>query len=91
MRDLAQSGLRINGGFFVFRQEIFDYIHEGEELVEEPFKRLIAAGKLLAYRYGGFWMPMDTAKDRARYDELWASGDTPWTVWKNNGHPPEPR
>jgi len=88
MRDLVQSGLRVNGGFFVFRQEIFDYIEEGEELVERPFERLIGAGKLMAYRYDGFWMPRDTAKDRARYDEMWASGHTPWTVWKRNGTPP---
>jgi len=84
IKDIANSGLRLNGGFFIFRQEIFDYLHEGEELVIEPFERLIKAKKLQAYRYDGFWTPMDTAKDRQKYDELWSSGDTPWTVWKKD-------
>jgi glucose-1-phosphate cytidylyltransferase len=82
---MAKAGLRINGGFFLFRQEIFDYLLEGEELVEEPFERLIADGRLMAYSYDGFWLPMDTAKDRARYDELWASGKPPWVLWRRNG------
>jgi glucose-1-phosphate cytidylyltransferase len=84
-RDIAQSGLRVNGGFFVFRQEIFDYIKEGEELVMEPFQRMVAANQLLAYPYDGFWLPMDTAKDKARLDELQASGKPPWYVWNSNG------
>ena len=86
LKDIADSGLRINGGFFAFRKEIFDYMREGEELVEEPFSRLMKQRSLLAYEYDGFWLPMDTAKDRARLDELWASGRAPWMVWKNNGH-----
>ena len=82
-RDIAQSGLRVNGGFFVFRQDIFDYIQPGEELVEKPFTRLVEKQKLLAYEYDGFWVPMDTAKDKARLDDLHASGKPPWYVWKN--------
>jgi glucose-1-phosphate cytidylyltransferase len=82
-RDIAQSGLRVNGGFFIFRQEIFQYIEEGEELVLEPFQRLVANNQLLAYPYDGFWLPMDTAKDKARLDELHASGKPPWYVWHN--------
>jgi glucose-1-phosphate cytidylyltransferase len=85
-RDIAQSGLRVNGGFFVFRQEIFDNINEGEELVMEPFQRLVEKNQLLAHQYDGFWMPMDTAKDKARLDELHATGKPPWYVWKNNGN-----
>jgi len=81
-RDIAQSGLRVNGGFFVFRQEIFDYIRPGEELVHEPFQRLIADGELVAYKYDGFWLPMDTAKDKKRLDDLYDSGNPPWFVWK---------
>ena len=84
-RDIAHSGLRVNGGFFIFRPEIFDHMREGEELVVEPFQRLIARNQLLSYPYDGFWVPMDTAKDKARLDELYASGTPPWQVWKN-GH-----
>ena len=81
-RDIAKSGLRVNGGFFVFRQEIFDHIEPGEELVEQPFNRLVEERMLLAYDYDGFWVPMDTAKDKARLDELHATGNPPWYVWK---------
>jgi glucose-1-phosphate cytidylyltransferase len=80
-KDIVQSGLRVNGGFFAFKQEIFDYIHEGEELVLEPFQRLVGAGQLLAYPYDGFWMAMDTAKDKRRIDELYEGGNPPWMVW----------
>jgi glucose-1-phosphate cytidylyltransferase len=82
-RDIAQSGLRVNGGYFVFRQEIFDYMREGEELVLEPFERLIAAQQLVGYPHDGFWLPMDTAKDKKRLDDLHDAGDAPWWVWKN--------
>jgi glucose-1-phosphate cytidylyltransferase len=82
--DIVKAGFRVNAGFFTFRREIFDYIQEGEELVEQPFKRLIDQRKLLAYNYDGFWVPMDTAKDKAKLDELHASGKPPWCVWNAN-------
>jgi glucose-1-phosphate cytidylyltransferase len=93
-RDIAQSGLRVNGGFFVFRHDVFDYMQEGEELVIEPFHRLIDAGQLVAYHYDGFWLPMDTAKDKKRIDDLYETGSPPWHVWNNGktptyGHRPE--
>jgi glucose-1-phosphate cytidylyltransferase len=78
---IARSGVRVNGGFFVFTHEIFRFIREGEDLVEQPFQRLIEARKLAAYRYDGFWQPVDTAKDKNRMDELVAAGDLPWQVW----------
>jgi glucose-1-phosphate cytidylyltransferase len=71
----------INGGYFMFRHEILDYIEEGEELVREPFARLIAEEQLLAYRYQGFWAPMDTLKDHQELEALYASGSPPWAVW----------
>ncbi len=48
IKHIGKSGARINGGFMVLRQEIFNYMRDGEELVEEPFRRLIAEGKLMA-------------------------------------------
>jgi glucose-1-phosphate cytidylyltransferase len=74
----------VNGGYFIFRREIFDYINEGEELVEQPFNRLLAERKLMPYNYDGFWVPMDTAKDKAKLDDLYASGKPPWYVWVND-------
>lgn len=81
IHHVHDSDLRINGGFFLFRREIFDYIQPGEELVERPFQRLIAARLLVAYRYDGFWAPMDTLKDKQVLDELEATGRPPWGVW----------
>jgi glucose-1-phosphate cytidylyltransferase len=81
-QDIAQSGLHVNGGYFIFRSEIFNYMKPGEELVEEPFNRLIAADQLVAYRYDDFWLAMDTAKDKKRLDELYESGNPPWYVWR---------
>jgi glucose-1-phosphate cytidylyltransferase len=82
VRGARESGLWINGGFFVFKRAIFDAIEAGEELVEQPFGRLIERKELLAYRYTGFWSCMDTFKDKQRFDDMEARGDTPWQVWK---------
>ena len=82
IRSAAQQDLRINGGFFIFRSEIFRYIKEGEELLLEPFHRLLDEGKLCAYRYDGFWMPMDTFKDREHLDDMTRRGHAPWEVWR---------
>lgn len=81
VENMSRSRLRMNGGYFVFRREIFRYLDDESELVEEPFRRLIADRQLLAYEYDGFWMCMDTFKDKARFDELYASGKAPWQVW----------
>jgi len=81
-RDILDSGIRVNGGFFVLRREIFDYLREGEDLVAEPFARLVEAGELVAYEYDGFWKAVDTAKDKAHVDELFEKGRPPWAVWE---------
>lgn len=82
IRSLSNSGLRVNAGYFVFKHEIFDYIGDGEELVEEPFRRLIARNELLAYPYDGVFMTMDTFKEKQMLDDMYAKGDTPWEVWR---------
>lgn len=84
IRDASRADLWINGGFFVFRQDVFDYMGPGEELVGEPFRRLIDAGELTAYRYNGFWLGMDTFKDRECLEEMFQLGDAPWEVWKRD-------
>lgn len=81
--SIGDSEVWINGGFFVFRNEIFRYIREGEDLVTEPFQRLIAAGQLLAYKYTGFWEAMDTFKDRQSLAKMDESEAAPWKVWSN--------
>jgi len=85
IEHVYDSDIRINGGFFILRPQVFDYIREGEELVEEPFRRLIEAHQLVAYRYDGFWAPMDTLKDKHSLEALEAAGRPPWAVWQRNG------
>ena len=77
-----QADIWINGGFFAFRREIFDYIRPGEELVEQPFTRLIEAGKLAALSFKGFWRACDTFKDLRTLETLLMQGPAPWELWR---------
>jgi len=82
IEPFADSEMWINAGYFIFRQGIFEVLHEGEELVHEPFSRLIKAGKLMAHRHQGFWAPMDTFKDRLALEAMHSEGRAKWEVWK---------
>jgi glucose-1-phosphate cytidylyltransferase len=80
IRASQDANLWINGGFFIFRKEIFEYMREGEELVETPFRRLIEADQLMAFQHEGFWRPMDTLKDKQILEDLVEKGTMPWLV-----------
>jgi glucose-1-phosphate cytidylyltransferase len=82
MTPIASSDLWMNAGFFAMRQEIFSYIGDGEELVVEPFARLINERRLSSHKYEGFWACMDTYKEKQTLDDLYHRGDAPWVVWK---------
>ena len=77
IQHIKDVGMRVNGGFFVLRQEIFDYMQEGEELVQEPFQRLPPSGKLVAYPYDGFWACMDTFKEKQLLEDMYSRGQRP--------------
>lgn len=79
----SESDIWVNGGFFAMKREIFDYLGEGEDLVEEPFHRLIAEEQLISYPHRGFWACMDTYKDKKAFDAMEARGDMPWQLWKS--------
>ena len=81
---IGSSGLFINTGYFVLRKEIFDYMEWGDELVNEPFQRLIEKGKLISWEHKGFWASMDTYKDKQKLDEAYSKGNAPWEVWRSN-------
>jgi glucose-1-phosphate cytidylyltransferase len=78
VRDLRQWE---NGGYFVFRPQIFDYLNEGEDLVEDALVRLVPQGRVLAYTHKGYWSPADTVKERALLEEMYQRGNCPWMVW----------
>lgn len=81
VEHIRKAGNRINGGFFVFRREIFGYMKYGEELVEQPFQRLIEEEQLITYAHDGFWGCMDTFKEKQELDEIFGKGSAPWAVW----------
>lgn len=83
IKDVNRADIRINGGYFVFRKEIFGYMEDGEELLQEPFHRLLEQEQLLAYKYDGFWAAMDTFKDKQMLEDIYGSGKAPWEVWKH--------
>jgi glucose-1-phosphate cytidylyltransferase len=78
MRDLRHWE---NGGYFLLRPEIFDELHEDEDLVEDVIVRLVQRGRVLAYPYKGYWSPADTVKERAELEELYQWGSCPWMIW----------
>jgi glucose-1-phosphate cytidylyltransferase len=72
----------INGGYFVFKRAIFDYIDGDQTVLEEqPFRRLVRDGQIGMYRYDGFWHCMDTYKDYAKLNAMWRDGKAPWKIW----------
>jgi glucose-1-phosphate cytidylyltransferase len=77
------DGTRINGGFFVLSPKVLDLI-EGDQTIWErgPMEALARQGQLAAFEHDGFWLPMDTLRDKVKLDELWASGNPPWKTWK---------
>jgi glucose-1-phosphate cytidylyltransferase len=87
IKPITEANIRINGGYFVFRREIFDFIRDGEDLVQEPFQRLIRRQQLLAYEHDGFFACLDTFKDKQHLDDLYARGNAPWEVWRSETAP----
>jgi glucose-1-phosphate cytidylyltransferase len=79
IRAAEDADLWLNGGYFAFRQEIFDYLRPGEDLVDDALNRMIADSRVIAYRYEGFWGPMDTLKDKQMLESLLDAGDPPWS------------
>ena len=82
LSPVYNSDIWINGGFFVFKNEIFNYIKEGEELVQEPFYRLIDECQIIGYKNPGFWACIDTMKEKKMFDDMYANGEIPWAVWE---------
>jgi glucose-1-phosphate cytidylyltransferase len=81
VQEAREAGLLVNAGFFIFHTDVFDYIRPGEELVHEPFGRLIAADEITGFRHTGFWAGMDTFKEQQQFNDMWSRGEAPWAVW----------
>ena len=71
----------INGGYFVFEPQIFDYLSgDGSILEVDALEKIAAEGQLAAYRHEGFWQCMDTLREKKLLEALWQSGKAPWKV-----------
>ena len=77
-----------NGGYFIMRPEIFNYLRTGEDLVEDAMVRMVCDRKIIAYPYKGYWSPADTVKERAQLEEMYQQGNCPWMIWdpERSGH-----
>jgi glucose-1-phosphate cytidylyltransferase len=76
------DGGYINGGFFVFEPELFDYLKDDATILERaPLESLATEGQLNAFKHEGFWYPMDTLRDKNYLENIWATGQAPWKVW----------
>lgn len=72
----------INGGFFVFEPEIFNYLEDKNTVLErDPMEQLAADGQLYAFQHDGFWQPMDTIREKRLLESLWQTDNAPWKVW----------
>ncbi len=78
---IASDQYRINAGFFVCQPGVIEFIGGPETVWEqEPMVKIAQAGELMAWIHDGFWMPMDTLRDKHKLEELWAAG-APWKTW----------
>lgn len=73
----------VNAGFFVCEPIVFDYINDGDDIVfeEQPLKEMAQNGEIYTYKHDGFWMPMDTLRDKNKLNEMWSQNKAPWKIW----------
>jgi glucose-1-phosphate cytidylyltransferase len=80
--DADKTDVWINGGYLMFRREVFDYFEPGNDIVPTVFRKLAAKQKLMTHRHNGFWACMDTFKEKQTLDDMHARGKAPWQVWR---------
>lgn len=83
LTPVGELDMCINGGYFVLRQGIFDYLDEGDDLVADGCGRAARHGLVRAARHNGFWAPMDTLKERTALEDMYRRGVSPWALWRD--------
>ena len=77
------DGAVINGGFFVLKPAVFEYLKDDATVwEEEPLMQMAIDGQLASFIHDGFWQPMDTLRDKKLLERLWDEGKAPWKIWK---------
>ncbi|OZC03048.1 sugar phosphate nucleotidyltransferase [Rubricoccus marinus] len=84
IEHVTEIGLRINGGFFVLNERVFDYMQPGDDLMGDPAHRMTAAGELGTFMHNGFWACMDTFKEKQLLEDIHSGGGAPWEVWSHD-------
>lgn len=84
-REKAKADAQwINGGFFVLKPQIFDYLQDDMTNVmweDAPMEKLTSDKQLMAYKHNGFWKCMDALRDKIELNELWDTNKAPWKTW----------
>jgi glucose-1-phosphate cytidylyltransferase len=80
-REKPTSNQWVNGGFFIFNKDVFNYLDDNSVLENEPLEKLVADKELMAYRHEDFWQPMDTYRETQELNGLWESNEAPWRNW----------
>lgn len=79
---LENDAERVNAGYMVMEPEVFDYLKGDDEFFEQaPLETLSNEGKLAAFKFDGFWQPMDTLRDKEKLEALWNNNEAPWKTW----------
>lgn len=83
-REKVSDGSKINVGYMVLNPQIFDYIEDDTTIFEKkPLEMVASENQLMAYVHEGFWQCMDTKREKDKLEEMWASGNAPWKMWKD--------
>lgn len=77
------DGSWVNAGYFICQPEVLDYIADGDDVIfeQEPLRKLAQDGQIFSYKHKGFWMPMDTLRDKIKLNDMCDSGNAPWIIW----------
>jgi glucose-1-phosphate cytidylyltransferase len=79
-REKPQVSGWINGGFFLFKPDIFEYLSSNVVLEKEPLQKLASENQLSAFKHEGFWQPMDTFRESKLLNDMWDTGKIPWRI-----------
>lgn len=87
---LQEMPLWENGGYLMFRPEVFDHIEKDCDLIGDVCAPLARKGRMTAFRHRGFWQPADTVKERNALEAAYQGGARPWMLWESHGTDRDP-
>ena len=71
----------INGGFFIFKHNIFSHIKGSKSVLERtPLNQLTNKKQLVAYKHNGFWKCMDNLSEKEQLEKIYKKHKTIWKI-----------